>query len=111
LFSDEAWVSLRKVNSHNKRYWSAENPRSIQRPFHEGKVAIWCARRIIGRVLYAISVQITEEEKLSGVLRQDSAAANTAYASLEELPKVSCDSVFGRRLWPPPLPDLTPCGF
>jgi hypothetical protein len=95
FFSEEAWFSLcRVVNSQNNRYWSAENPKFIRElPLHDKRIGVWCvisASRIIGPIFYDDTVnaarymnnilsplftELTEEERLYGVVQQHFAAA------------------------------------
>jgi hypothetical protein len=55
FISNEAWSSLHgELNSQNKWYWSAENPRLIHElPLHYEKIGVWCAisaHRITGPI-------------------------------------------------------------
>lgn len=52
---------------------------------------------------------LTEEERLHGVFKQNTATAHMTYASLEALHKVFSDHVISRDLWPSCSHDLTPC--
>jgi hypothetical protein len=90
---------------------------------------VWCtmsAYRVIGLIFYDETVnavgyennilspfftELTDEERLYGVVQQDSATAHTAHVSLEALQEAFDDHLISRGLWPPLPPDLTPCDF
>jgi hypothetical protein len=65
----------------------------------------------VNKILGPFFAELTEEEKLYGVLQQDSATAYSAYISLEALQEVSGDCIISHGLWLPCSPDLTPCDF
>jgi hypothetical protein len=122
--SDEAWFSERgEVNSQNNRYQGADNPRFIhEHPLHYEKIDVCCAisaRMIIGSVFYDDTVnafryvnnivrqflaELIEEERLYGVLQQNSAIAHTTHIILEALRDVLSDRIINCGLWPPTFP-------
>jgi hypothetical protein len=130
-FFNEAWFSLRaEVNSQNNWYWRAENPRFIHElPLPDEEIGVWCAInacRIIGTIFYNDTVnalryvnnilrpflsELREEERLYGVLQQDSATAHTAYKNFDALRDVFGDHIISRGLWHACSPDLTPFDF
>jgi hypothetical protein len=61
--------------------------------------------RFVQVILRQIFTELTEDKRLYGWFRQDSAAAHTARISIQAL------SIIGSGIWLACSPDLNPCDF
>lgn len=137
VFSDEAIFHLDgRVNKHNSRYWSKENPHWHQEETaHTKKITVWCGiwrEGIVGPFFFENSVngesylQMLREEflpeleqlhmqKENCIFQQDGAPphyASTVRAWLDgTFPSRWMGRASSTMPWPPRSPDLTICDF
>jgi len=135
IFSDEANFHLDgKVNRHNCRYWSKENPDYVlEIPLHSPKVVVWAAisqQKIYGPFFFDDNVNsknylamlannfypsLTRTEQRLFIFMQDGAPPHWSKPVRSWLDEKFKQRWMGRGSsnlpWPARSPDITPCDF
>jgi hypothetical protein len=126
FISNEAWFHFQGyISTKNNRYWISQNPHLTHGVLlHPVRVCVWCAvsarsvavpvffkRKICTGHLGHFFPELTEEERLYGWFKQDSATAHAARMSMQALFDDLGDRIISSGIWPERSPDLNPSNF